>query len=351
MTKNQPGLIVLFGSGETSASSGKTYETVAQRSANPLAVAILETPAGFEPNSAQVAGKVGEFMARRLQNYNPQIDIIPARKKGTSFSPDDAAILQPMWSADWLFLGPGSPTYAVRQLQDSLAWQMLVARQRLGAALLLASAATVAMSATTLPVYEIYKVGQDLHWQPGLDFFGAFGLSLTIIPHWNNTDGGEELDTSRCFMGRARFEELRQLLPPEQTVLGLDEHTSLVIDPLAGECTVMGNGRVVILRGAKRQEFASGQTFAATELGPWQMPEPQSGIHPDVWQAALAAQEQLLSEPDREPETAVLDLVEARTQAREQRQWAKADELRAQIEALGWQVQDTPAGPQLSPLN
>jgi cyanophycinase-like exopeptidase len=345
------GLIVLFGSGETAASSGKTYEAVVEETGVPPRIAILETPAGFEPNSRQVAAKVGRFIARRLQNYTPQIEIVPARKKGTAFSPDDPAILQPLLHANWLFLGPGSPTYAARQLQDSRAWQMLLARHRQGATLLLASAATVAFSALALPVYEIYKVGQDLHWQPGLNFFGAFGLSLTIIPHWNNTDGGEELDTSRCFMGRSRFEELRQLLPPKQTILGLDEHTSLVIDPLAGECTVMGNGRVVILRGENRQEFDSGQTFAVTELGDWQMPEPQAGIRPDVWQAALAAQEQLADKPEREPETAVRQLVEARTQARQQRQWAKADELRGQIEALGWQINDTPEGPELVPFN
>lgn len=345
----KPGLIVLFGSGETSASSGKTYETVAQQTAERMAVGILETPAGFEPNSPVVAGKVGEFIARRLQNYDPQIDIIPARKKGTPFSPDDAAILQPILRADWLFLGPGSPTYAVRQLQDSLAWQMVLARQRLGAMLLLASAATVAMGKSTLPVYEIYKVGQDLHWQPGLDFFGPFGLSLAVIPHWNNTDGGDELDTSRCFMGRDRFEKLRVMLPPDQTVLGLDEHTSLVIDPVSEECTVMGNGRVVILCGEKRQEFDSGQTFAVTELGSWQMPEPQAGVSPEVWQAAVEAQAELKTTP--EPATAVLELVEARTVAREQREWAKADELRDQIAALGWQVQDTPDGPELSPVD
>ena len=45
----------------------------------------------------------------------------------------------------------------------------------------------------TLPVYEIYKVGQDLHWIDGLSFFGDFGLRLSVIPHWNNNDGGQEL--------------------------------------------------------------------------------------------------------------------------------------------------------------
>lgn len=351
MLPSHPGLIVLFGSGETAASSGRTYEAVAQRTERRPIVALLETPAGFEPNSSQVAGRVGEFIARRLQNYDPQIEIIPARKKGTPFSPDDVATVQPMLQANWLFLGPGSPTYAVRQLQDSLAWEMLLARHRLGAALLLASAATIAIGALALPVYEIYKVGEDLHWQSGLNFLGAFGLSLVIVPHWDNTEGGEALDTSRCFMGRPRFEKLRQMLPAGRTVLGVDEHTSLLIDPAEEACRVMGNGRVVILNGEKRREFNSGQTFAVTELGPWQLPESQAGIRPEVWQMAVAAQAQLAAEAAPEPETAVLELVEARTLARQQRDWAKADEVRDQIAALGWQVQDTPDGPELSPLD
>jgi hypothetical protein len=90
-----------------------------------------------------------------------------------------------------------------------------------------ASAAVVAVSAFALPVYEIYKAGHDLGWQPGLDLFGPYGLKLVFVPHWNNAEGGAELDTSRCFMGRSRFETLRAMLPPDVTVGGFDEHTAL----------------------------------------------------------------------------------------------------------------------------
>ena len=102
-------------------------------------------------------------------------------------------------------MGPGSPTYTVRQLQDSLLWHTLRAANRQGAALFMASAATLAFSRQTMPIYEIYKVGEDLHWKPGLDFFGDFGLPIIFVSHWNNKDGGEALDTSRCYIGQARF--------------------------------------------------------------------------------------------------------------------------------------------------
>ena len=49
------------------------------------------------------------------------------------------------------------------------------------------SAATLAASRWTLPIYEIYKAGSDLYWQQGLDFFGAYGLSLILVSHWNNS--------------------------------------------------------------------------------------------------------------------------------------------------------------------
>ena len=55
-------------------------------------------------------------------------------------------------------------------------------------------------------------MGEDPHWKTGLDLFAPFGLRLVFIPHWNNNDGGNELDTSRCFMGLARFERLLERL-------------------------------------------------------------------------------------------------------------------------------------------
>ena len=69
-----------------------------------------------------------------------------------------------------------------------------------------ASAGAIAIGRYTLPVYEIYKAGHDLHWQDGLDLFGPFGLNLAFVSHWNNGEGGADLDTSHCFMGKERFD-------------------------------------------------------------------------------------------------------------------------------------------------
>ena len=345
-----PGLVVCFGSGETSASGRRIWEWLFRRLSPPIRVAVLETPAGFELNSAQVAGRVGEFLRRRLQNYHPEITVIPARKRGTPFSPDNPQVVAPLLHSNVVFMGPGSPTYAVRQLRGSLAWHLLVARHRRGAAIVLASAAVIAASAHALPVYEIYKVGEDLHWKQGLDFFGVYGLSLVFIPHWNNTEGGAELDTSRCFMGRSRFEALLALLPAEATVIGIDEHTALVIDVGAQRCQVLGKGRVTRIRDGEEKYFVSHAGFPLAELGPVRMPRPEEGIPPEVWERVLEAEVQPSPEPSSEPPPEVQALVQQRQAARERRDWATADALREQIAALGWRVIDTPEGPRLEPV-
>lgn len=343
----QPGLVVLFGSGETSASGRRVHDWLLRRLAPPIQVAVLETPAGFQPNSARVAEQVADFIRHRLQNYRPQVVVVPARKQGTSFSPDDPAIVAPLLQANVIFMGPGSPTYAVRQLRDSLAWHTLVARHRLGAAMVLASAAIIALGAHTLPVYEIYKAGEELHWWRGLDFFGPYGLSLVFVSHWNNTEGGADLDTSRCFMGRARFEQLLTLLPSEAKVVGIDEHTALVVDLGAGTCRVLGRDGVTLLREGEEERFTSGQTFALTELGPFQMPEPETGIPLEVWERVQAAQVDAEAVPEPPPE--VMTLVEEREAARTRGDWAIADALRERVAALGWHIRDTQGGPEVEP--
>jgi hypothetical protein len=336
------GQIAFLGSGETSLAGGRIFEALAKSIGEPLRIALLETPAGFELNSAQVVGRVGDFMKTRLQNYKPVVEIVPARKKGTAFSPDDAELLKPLLYANMIFMGPGSPTYAIRQLKDTLAWDLIRARHRLGAALIFASAATISVGAHALPVYEIYKVGEDVHAVEGLNFFADFGLHLSFIPHWNNTDGGADLDTSRCFVGMERFAQWCDLVPSQNTTLGLDEHTGLIMDLENGLCEVSGVSSVSIVRECNPEIYPAGSVFRLEELGAFQIPEPlESGISARAWEMALHAPP--LAEDDQPPET-VVNLAEKRLAARAAKNWSESDRLRGEITALGWTVQDDKNG-------
>ena len=341
------GPIAFLGSGETSLAGGRIYEHLARQLDAPLRIAVLETPAGFELNSAQVAGRVADFLKTRLANYKPQVDVIPARKKGTSHSPDDPEICAPLLRANLVFMGPGSPTYAIRQLKDSLAWDLLRARHRLGAALVFASAATIAVGQVGLPVYEIYKVGQDVHTVPGLGIFDDFGVPLSFIPHWNNTDGGQDVDTSRCFMGRERFDAWCAQLPENHTVLGLDEHTGIVFDFQQRECLAMGVSSISLVRACDPAIYPSGSRIPLEEIGAFQIPDPLSkGISPAGWEMAVHVPPPA-SVMEESPPPEVTALAEARQAARVRKDWAAADDYRRQILSLGWTVQDTPEGPKL----
>jgi|SRR5690349_10901575 len=335
------GRIAFLGSGETSLAGGRIFEALAREIQGPLRIALIETPAGFELNSAQVVGRVGDFMMTRLQNYKPVIDVIAARKKESAFSPDDPEIVKPLLHANMIFMGPGSPTYAIRQLKGTLAWDVIRARHRLGATLIFASAATISIGAHALPVYEIYKVGQDVHVVDGLDLFADFGLHVSFIPHWNNADGGVDLDTSRCFMGMDRFAEWCGLVPSENETIGLDEHTGLIVDFESGLCEVSGVSSVSLVRECNPEMYASGSKFSLSELGEFRLPDPiQKDIPAEVWEMCLNVP---ALEDDRPPEE-VVALVQQRLLARASKNWAESDKLRDQIAALGWSVQDSKDG-------
>jgi hypothetical protein len=345
---NEPGLVVLFGSGEISPSGRRVYDWVFGQLSAPVRVAVLETPAGFQPNSVLVAEKVAEYVRRHVQGRDLEVKVVPARQRGSAHSPDDPAIVAPMLRANALFLGPGSPTYAVRQLRGSLAWEHLIALHRAGAAVILSSAATIAAGARALPVYEIYKAGEDLHWAGGLDLLGLYGLSVMFVPHWNNSEGGAELDTSRCFMGKARFDLLlSQLDLAGSTVVGIDEHTALVVEPAGGLCRVMGPGSVTLLRQGYEGRFSGGQSFSTGLLGPFRAPETgdvATGAGPDVPELGESGQEHAEALPSE-----IALLVEERESARARHDWLLADALRRRIEAEGWRVLDTREGPAVRP--
>jgi cyanophycinase-like exopeptidase len=339
------GPVALIGSGETSPAGGRVFEAVARRYAPPLRIAILETPAGFELNSDRVAGRVAGFLQQRLASCAPEIHVIPARKRKTPFDPDNPELLTPLTAAHLIFMGPGSPTYTVRQLRDTLAWQAILARHRQGAAVVLASAAAIAAGFAALPVYEIYKAGHDLHWYEGLDLFGAFGLKLAIVSHWDNRSGGEELDTSRCYMGRSRFTSLAAMLPQLTTVLGIDEHTGLIVDLEKEDAEVLGRGGVTVIREGQERRFGGRQALPLAALGPFHLPAEDLILPPEI----PSQPEAEAKDAGASPSQAVLALLAQREKAREAPNWAEADRLRDRILELGWSVQDTVDGPRLVP--
>ena len=336
-----PGLITLMGSGETAPSGRILYETAFQTLPRPVKVAILETPAGFELNSSYVASRVSEFIEHRLQNYSPAVTVVPARRRDSELGTNNPEILRPILEADYIFMGPGSPSYAVRHLAGSLAWDMIQAHHRLGGCLAFSSSAAIAIGESAVPTYEIYKVGEDPRWIPGLDLLGSLGLRTAFVTHWNNTEGGANLDTSRCYIGKPRMDLLLSTIPDGTTLVGIDEHTGLTFDFSESSCRIVGKGTVTLVKDGEERAFGPNSDFPMSELGTVRLPAPQDGIRPDVWAEAVAAQQ-----VDESPLPAdVAALIAEREEARQLKDWGRADILRDRLLEMGYSVVDTPDGP------
>jgi hypothetical protein len=386
------GWVTLIGSGETAASMTEVHRTLLKALAETPQPVFLETPAGFERGLEAIRSRFLEYFGRSFG-----LPLATAPYCATSDGPQVIArSLSTIAKSNYILAGPGSPTYAVRQWEGSAVWAAVVERWLGGAQLVLASSAAIAISRHTLPVYEIYKVGQELHWTDGLDLLGRFGLELVIVSHWDNAEGGTH-DTRACFMGLERFERLRQLLPPTAVVLGVDEHTACTLEPESGMARLRGRGGVTILRGAETIRYTTGTSFPLSDLIATQevrathgspqhadRPAAAGGFHPPpgsqltepptplsraaeaiaagrlaeglraaaeaadpdlallLHRAALAAEE---SASAQEPLEALVGLLlEARAGLRAARQWDLADRLRGEMNRLGIEVRDTPEG-------
>src|ERR1700675_3946878 len=99
-----PGSIVLFGSGEASPIARRVHAAALSQVMPPIRACVLETPAGFEPNSARVAGRLADFLRHRLSPFEVHVEVVPARKRGTSLSPDEPEVVAPLLKANYLVL-------------------------------------------------------------------------------------------------------------------------------------------------------------------------------------------------------------------------------------------------------
>ena len=237
-----PRLLTIMGSGETAPTMMKHHrELIARFPGTPKAV-VLDTPYGFQENAPELAAKAVEYF-RKSVGYNIEIAGL------TQIHGADTLVVEQGLSrirqADYVFAGPGSPTYALRQWTGTTVPEIMRSKMRTGGAVTFASAAALTLGRYTVPVYEIYKVGSEPSWFEGLDVLGELGLNVAVIPHYDNAEGGHH-DTRFCYLGERRLSMLEHQLPDDAHVIGVDEHTGVIFDLDADTATVIGNSTITI---------------------------------------------------------------------------------------------------------
>ncbi len=248
-----------MGSGELSASMVEVHKSLLRTRRPDSSAVFIDTPAGFQLNVEEISQRAQEYFQSRVGR---PLLVVSLKSRQEMDTVQGRQALKRLQQADYILMGPGSPTYAARHWIGSPVPNLLRSRLADGAIITASSAAALSIGWKTLPVYEIYKVGMDLHWTDGIDLLEPWGLRLVIVPHWNNAEGGTH-DTRFCYMGKARFQVLESLLPDEAMVVGIDEHTALILDFAQRVAAVRGVGTVTLRKVSIMHEkvFSSGDTF------------------------------------------------------------------------------------------
>ncbi|HVR33883.1 MAG TPA: hypothetical protein VMS74_14390, partial [Acidimicrobiia bacterium] len=158
------GRLVIMGSGETTTTMSATHrETIAAAAARE--VVVLDSTFGFQEN-------VEQLTARLVDYFETSVAIAAAVASLRSRDAEPVVterFRQALRSARAVFAGPGSPSYALSVWTAHGVGPLLAGVIDRGGSVTLASAAALTAGTHTLPVYEIYKVGEAPRWLTGLD--------------------------------------------------------------------------------------------------------------------------------------------------------------------------------------
>jgi cyanophycinase-like exopeptidase len=379
-------VLTILGSGETSPTMVTPHQKTFARLGSQVRAVLLDSPYGFQENADELTEKAQQYFR---ESVGREVEAVTFRSAPPADPVLHAQEMARLRAADWIFAGPGSPTYALRTWSGSAVPEALHARLAEGGAVTFASAAALTLGYVTIPVYEVYKVGQDPYWLDGLDVLGrATGLRAAVVPHWNNAEGGTH-DTRFCWQGERRLKVLESLLPDDTFVLGVDEHTGLVIDLDSGDCDVVGRGTVVVRVQGDEWVVPTGETITLDQIAergrgagaatPQPVAAAPTALGTADAQAALdggdiggalalvgelervattdeergavrsliAAAAAAVGEPVDATETVrpLMELIlELRAQARTEKRWAESDAIRDGLAAAGIEVRDTPDG-------
>ena len=232
-----------MGSGENSPVMVTPHQNAIKTLRKDAVRVNLDTPYGFQENADELTARILGYFEKNVQFPAQDIHARNIHESATEVAA----------SADWVFSGPGIPTYARKVWQATGMRDALLSVLERGV-VVMASAAGMSLGSKVMPVYEMYKVGSEPHWLPGLDLLGpATGIDATVVAHYNNTQGGTH-DTRFCFIGEKRMRALEEQLDGT-AVLGIDEHTGIAFNLDDGTATVFGKGVVTLRRNGVEKIF------------------------------------------------------------------------------------------------
>ena len=200
----RPRILAIMGSGETAPTMAKVHRALFERLGRPtVPAAIIDTPYGFQENADELSARTVEFFATSVGR---PVEVATYRSRGRGRGHGVARPSPGSAAPRYVMAGPGSPILCAPPVGRRPDPRRARARSSPAAACSRWRAPRPSRWAlVTIPVYEIYKVGEEPRWLDGLDLLGAAtGLRAAVVPHYDNAEGGNH-DTRFCYMGERRL--------------------------------------------------------------------------------------------------------------------------------------------------
>ena len=317
-SSQKPKIITLFGSGETSPHMAKSYRDIFSNHKSILTKNyLLDTPFGFQENHDSLSLKIIDY-------FNSKLSL---KLNNLNFSDSDSVknfidFNKKLVDADFIFSGPGSPTYAMNLWAKHEIKKSLESSLESGCIIAFASAAALTLGTFVIPIYEIYKVGENKNILPGLNLLKFLNKETIVVPHFNNKEGRDH-DTSHCFIGEKRFKKILtkhyKECCKELLTIGIEEHTALVFDLNQSKITVKGNGSVFIKSIDGDIEIKNGESINIKDINSNFIPS--SPVEDSSENIEVNSSESKI-------ELEIKSLIELRTQARVNKNWELSDQIR-----------------------
>lgn len=369
--------IAIFGSGELAPSMVKIHRLLLKGLDNPHPT-FIDSTFGFQENADELTSKAKDYFR---DHYKSNLSVASLRQEVDATPSNLARYRTELSQSNYIFAGPGSPSYALKMFHLARLGELLWPRLNDPLVLCFASAASTTLGEFALPVYEIYKAGHDPSWLEGINIFSHLGLRVAIVPHYDNHEGATH-DTRFCYIGERRLNLLEEKLPADASILGVDEHTAAIVDTATRAVSVWGRAAVTVRRAGQEIVFRDGDSFQLDELMPSQAHTAQARIpqrrHDDEIDTPLQKLNakgavdtllNLLEQGNTEALTRYLIeleeplaqgfreqseilapvmkvLMDLRDRARAEKNFALSDEIRDGLIALGFAILDSPEGSQ-----
>jgi cyanophycinase len=189
-------------------------------------VVCLPTAAGTE--GAERIAYWSELGKEHFSRLGVEVESLPVIDQPSANDPELAERIR---QANFVYLSGGKPDYLYRTFADSLAWAAIMDVYKNGGILAGCSAGAMIM-------------GERIPWLPHGK--PAFGLvpGVVIMPHFDE-------------IPKAMINSLHMLVRGDQTLLGIEGNTALVVSD--SEYQVLGSGGVVVWNQKVKKRYTHGE--------------------------------------------------------------------------------------------